>query len=371
MITPLNKVLVEIESFYQDRVDFLDTQLIVPQEGHLYAKQQIKGRVLCDIKKLQKDYRIIDNIAGHYHSDFHLEVDKGDIVYFYPIYCSKDNEVTDPDVLALRESSNSFVVLMPYEALFAKQVGVELELLNGCILVNPAKETNRDIVTESGIWLKPVPSYKLLQGELAYTSKSLKCYESFDEYDLEAGDYVYLATSSDFQMRINGTLYYLCRKTDVIAVVTHTPFFEELLESDVDRNESLMSKETLLPYGDRVAFRLQQEVDVKTVGENNRILDEYKETHSKRYDNLVYNASLKNSKAPMGVIEEIGTIQDDLSIGDRVVALYVEGEVNGLCFTRTEFIEFAISSTPIQVNEHIKIEIDAATLLEEYGKEKS
>jgi co-chaperonin GroES (HSP10) len=343
MIVPNNKVLVEIEGFYVDKVSFLDTQLYCPQEGYLGAKRQYKGRVLCPISKISGEDKLLDNIDGHTYSDLHLEVFEGNTVYFYPRYCTEDIEVHDKDVRKLLSNAEHKVILLPYEAIFARERSGLFSVVNGYVLVEPIKETDKDIVTESGIWLKAFPENKLLQGRLKYFGQSLRCYEKFDKDEdgleiLEVGAMVYLSTNSDFEISIKGVNYYLCRKTDIVAVVLETPNLDLLIES-----EKVVMEKVIVPYADRIAFRVTDEAGMFPVGHHNRIIDDSKVLYSSKYDVLVHEANRRTSKIPIGEVFAVGVgVEEDIKKGDEVVVMYVEAEINGFCFVRSAFVEMVI-----------------------------
>jgi co-chaperonin GroES (HSP10) len=239
------------------------------------------------------------------------------------------------------------VVLIPYEAVFAREREGLFSVINGYVMVEPIKETDQDVITDSGIWLKPFPANKLLQGKIKYFAESLRCYEKFDKDEdgleiLEVGATAYLSTNSDYEISIAGQNYYLCRKTDIVAVELLVPNLAALLESD----EVQMDK-ILVPYADRVAFEVTGEAGYYDVGGNNRIIDNHKELYSKKYDVLVHSARAKSSKIPVGKVVAVSShLENEINVGDEIVSLYVEAEVNGICFVREPFIEMVIERKP-------------------------
>ena len=136
--------------------------------------------------------------------DTEMELQPGDFVYTHH-FINDDEHAMNVD--------GKEVAWMAYNQLFARVRDGKVHMLNDYVLVEPVKETEDEIKSESGLFLKANQEDKSNVGVLKYVN-------SRTEYlGAKVGDKIYFETNSDYEMDIEGERLFRMKNNDLIYVI--------------------------------------------------------------------------------------------------------------------------------------------------------
>jgi len=132
-----------------------------------------------------------------------MRVKQGDKVYFHHFGCNTENKVLINDKPYYK---------MSYESLYCKVNGT-VEMLNDYNLIEPILESEEDIRTKSGIWLKGEAQAKMLCGTARFLTKEMK------SQGIKDGDVVYFERNADCELLVEGKSYYRVKNRSFLFVL--------------------------------------------------------------------------------------------------------------------------------------------------------
>jgi co-chaperonin GroES (HSP10) len=133
-----------------------------------------------------------------------MELQPGDFVYTHH-FINDDEHCVNVD--------GKEVAWMAYNQLFARVRDGEVHMLNDYVLVEPVKETEDEIKSESGLFLKANQEEKSNVGILKYVNSNTEALGA------NVGDKIYFETNSDYEMDIEGERLFRMKNNDLIYVI--------------------------------------------------------------------------------------------------------------------------------------------------------
>lgn len=134
-----------------------------------------------------------------------VDIEEGDHVYVHH-FAQEDQRRLDNSLF----SEEDGMVSMMYDEIYCKKVDGEIVMVGQWNFLEPIEEDDEDITTQGGIQKKSKKDYKTMKGKLSYTSKDMEGYA-------EVGDTVLLKSDREYEIIIDGKMYYRVRSKDIIA----------------------------------------------------------------------------------------------------------------------------------------------------------
>jgi len=139
------------------------------------------------------------------HLDTTMDVQIGDKIYFHFHTVSDENRI---------ELEGEIYYKVHYSQVYCAIRDNRLIMLNDYLLATPKMESEDDIKTPGGIYLKMEPEPIPLRAIVAHIPAG----PGFDE--IQVGDEIYYNSHSDVPISIEGKSYYRMRQQDVLAKYT-------------------------------------------------------------------------------------------------------------------------------------------------------
>ena len=136
-----------------------------------------------------------------------VQIKAGDHVYFGHNFCQEHKKFEDGNYVG------------SYELLIAKKGDKGIEMIGDNCFCIPVMESEEDIRTKSGIYVKPEPGKKLMRGILTHIGSVKEKEKWFWKGELKEGDEIVYALNSDIPVKIDGMSYIRLKMEDIIAVV--------------------------------------------------------------------------------------------------------------------------------------------------------
>ena len=207
MRIPKNYFFVKVEKPYEDTVSIGDTKLILNTTFNPLQLARQHGEVYIAPDWLPKGL------------DF--DVKKGDKVYFHHLITSNTasagtKNITNDDyksehLIDWIEEENVYKIHWQY--LYARVRNGNLKMLHHWNFVEQKIESEEDIKSESGIFLKSEQEDIELHGHMAHLSDWMK------EQGIKKGDEVIFSENSEYKMDIEGKTLMRMRNQDILAKV--------------------------------------------------------------------------------------------------------------------------------------------------------
>ena len=137
-------------------------------------------------------------------TSFDVDVKKGDKVWFHHFVANKDK------VVNYIEEDNIYVA--DITQIYARERDGKVETVHHWNMIKQLVESESDIKTESGIYLKPEVEDIVQRGVVKYPSKTLT------EMGVNIGDKIIFTKNSEYDMDINGDELLRMRDCDIVAV---------------------------------------------------------------------------------------------------------------------------------------------------------
>jgi len=133
-----------------------------------------------------------------------IEVQPGDFVYTHHFINDANNAIEFEDLE---------IAYMPYNQLYARVRDGEIYMLNDFVLVEPVRETEDEIKTESGLYFKTNTEVKRNIGILKYVNSNTK------DIGAKVGDKVCFEKDADYEMDIEGEKLFRMKNSNLIYVI--------------------------------------------------------------------------------------------------------------------------------------------------------
>ncbi len=131
---------------------------------------------------------------------YDFELFPGDQIWFHHFCVSQDTaQVVDGEILYAIRYSQIYCVV---------RNGIIIPCQD-YVFLTPVLEDESNCKTKSGLWIKSTQDPIPLIGKVEFTSKKAD--------DIKVGDIVKFRKDSDYDLKINGTLYYIMREARIAA----------------------------------------------------------------------------------------------------------------------------------------------------------
>lgn len=201
IISPRNYVFFTIDKQFSD---------------HLFGPSGMKfhlvlggtpGQELLHVREYGKVVSVPRSLSPELKTKMNLQV--GDKIYFHFHTVSEENRY---------EVNGQRVYKVHYSEVYCAIRDEQIIMLNDYVLCEPVMETEEDIKTPAGIYLKSAPEPIPLRASVTHLNEPVDGSSS----ELKAGDHIYYDTHSDVPITIEGHAYYRMRKQDILAKYTST-----------------------------------------------------------------------------------------------------------------------------------------------------
>ena len=147
---------------------------------------------------------IVRYVPARLSSGGKVDLAPGDHVYTHHFLCDLDAKVIINDKPLQR---------ILHELIYCKIVDGKIQMLTPYSLVEPIYEDESKYITKSGIYTKPGPGKEPRIGILKHTNDELR------EMGAKEGDKICFTEVADYEMWIEGILYYRMKNRDVLGLV--------------------------------------------------------------------------------------------------------------------------------------------------------
>ena len=147
-------------------------------------------------------YSVPDKLDAWMNTE--VELEPGDTVYTHH-FINDEQHALNVDGMELS--------YMAYNQLFARVRNGKIHMVNDFVLVEPIRETEDEIKTDSGLYLKANEEIKTNIGILRYVNSDTK------HIGAKVGDKVYFENNADYEMDIEGEKLFRMKNNDLVYVI--------------------------------------------------------------------------------------------------------------------------------------------------------
>ena len=208
MQVPKNYFLVEVEKPYEDTVEVNGVEVSID--------------ITFNPLKFARQYGVVYEVPSWLPEGLDFDVKKGDKVYFHHLITANSSNasqksITNQDyksehLVEWIEKENIYKIHWQY--LYARVRSGKLKMLHHWNFIEQKRESEEDIKTESGIFLKPEEEDITLHGHVEYMNDWMK------EQGVKKGDEIVFSENSEYKMNIEGKTLMRMRNEDILAKVT-------------------------------------------------------------------------------------------------------------------------------------------------------
>jgi co-chaperonin GroES (HSP10) len=233
----IGHILIAIKSFLVDKTD---SGLIIPTKFLETPLRNFVGRIVYipklynlkskSDKNFDLDRKLVSSLSSIYQTDYSfsvrdlfncsLDMAEGDTVYYYPIHSKPENMETGGELRAYfgLEDKQEILLWIPFEALIAVIKDNEIKPLGGHCFLEIEMETEQDIKTSTGLYVKSAVGKKPQRGKVVAAGQTIPAYSSLSPTLPELmGKRLHTKTYSDYVFPVNSVPYYVLRHTEVSA----------------------------------------------------------------------------------------------------------------------------------------------------------
>ena len=211
MRIPRDNFLVQVERPYDDVVEINGMEIALD--------------IKFDPYKFARQYGIVYSTPIALPNGLEFDVKEGDKIYFHHLVTGAKSGVTIDkkieDESGQQHKSENLVdwvddenvYKVHWQQIYARVRDGEVHMLNDYVLVEPVKETENEIKSESGLFLKANQEEKSNVGILKYVNSNTEALGA------KVGDKIYFETNSDYEMDIEGERLFRMKNNDLIYVI--------------------------------------------------------------------------------------------------------------------------------------------------------
>lgn len=188
-------IFVRIDKEFEDTIKHKSLQLILNPTYNTFQHVRIFGEVTAIPEKLNTDWKI------------ESEVKVRDRIYFHFHCICKENRIY---------LNGHHLYKIPYNQIYCAVRDEEIIMIGGHVFVNPEMQTEKEIVTGSGVIAQTHTKPKTLTGYIQHTGTPL----IGEQIIAGQGDKIYYLPESDIKINIEGEEYYRMKQKDIIAKFT-------------------------------------------------------------------------------------------------------------------------------------------------------
>ena len=213
MQIPKNHFIVKVERPYEDVVEVNGKDIFID--------------VSFDPLRYARQFGIVYQVPGWLPRGLDFDVKKGDKIYFHHLITSNQGNLTVNKQYQKQHSSIDLIsdnkiewiegekniYQVHWEHIYARVRDGELKMLHHWNFVEQKKESEDDMKTDSGIFLKSEPEDITLHGYIKYMN------DWMSEQGLKKGDEIVFSENSEYDMQIEGKKLLRMRNVDILAKV--------------------------------------------------------------------------------------------------------------------------------------------------------
>tara|TARA_A100001201_G_scaffold107179_1_gene91668 strand:- start:2402 stop:3028 length:627 start_codon:yes stop_codon:yes gene_type:complete len=207
MQIPKNFFLVEVEKPYEDTVEINGVEIEI--------------NITYNPLVLARQYGVVYETPGFLPKGLEFDVKKGDKIYFHHLITASSSnasnkEITDEDYKSdhlVEWIGKKNIYKVHWQHIYARVRKGKLKMLHHWNFVKQKTETDDDIKTKSGIYLKSEKEDITLHGYIEHLSDWMK------EQGIKKGDEVVFSENSEYNMKIEGKTLMRMRNADILAKV--------------------------------------------------------------------------------------------------------------------------------------------------------
>ena len=187
-----NFVFVKIDKEFEDTIKHKSLQLILNPTYNTFQHVRIFGEVTNIPEKLNPDWKIAPGVKVK------------DRIYFHFHCICKENRI---------HLNGQHIYKIPYNQIYCTVRDKEIIMIGAHVLVRPEMQTEKEIITGSGVITQTHVKPKALTGYIQHIGTPL----IGERMIVSPNDKIYYLPESDIKINIEGEEYYRMKQKDIIA----------------------------------------------------------------------------------------------------------------------------------------------------------
>lgn len=213
MQIPKNHYIVKVEKPYEDTVKVNGEEIFID--------------VSYEPLKFARQFGIVYETPNWLPKGLDFDIKKGDKIYFHHLITANQSSMTIDKKFKSQHSSIDLIsdnkidwidgednlYKVHWEHIYARVRGGKLKMMHHWNFVEQKKESEEDMKTSSGIFLKSEAEDITLHGYLIYMNEWMK------DQGMKKGDEIVFSEDSEYDMKIEGKKLMRMRNFDILAKV--------------------------------------------------------------------------------------------------------------------------------------------------------